>query len=88
MSGLGKRLTALEELAEEARLRPFRELAEERGVPYERLMATYHEGKAHNAELRARGLTEEQIVGATAQRIGRTVEELLAKRDELLERYG
>jgi hypothetical protein len=85
---LGRRLEALEEIAEEMRLRPFRELAAERGVPYERLMATYREVKARNAELRAQGLTEEQILEATARRIGCTVGELLAKRDELLERFG
>ena len=51
-------------------------------------MEHYREVQAHNAELRARGLTEGQILEATARRIGCTVEELLAKRDALLARFG
>jgi hypothetical protein len=85
---LGKRLDALEELAEEMRMRPFRELAAERGVPYERLMAAYHEVRARNAELRAQGVTEERILEATARRIGCTPDALRAKRDALMARIG
>ena len=88
MSGLGKRLDALEEIAEQMRLRPFRELAEERGISPDRLMEIYREVRAHNATLRARGFTEAQIAEATARRIGCTVEQLLAKRDELLARFN
>jgi hypothetical protein len=88
VSSLGKRLDALEEIAEQVRLRPFRELAEERGIPLETLMHHYEECRARTAELRARGRTEEQILEATARRIGCTPDELRAKRDELLERFG
>ena len=89
MTIFGRRVDRLERAAREITMRSFIvELAAERGVPYERLMATYREVKARNAELRAQGLTEEQILEATARRIGCTVGELLAKRDELLERFG
>jgi hypothetical protein len=88
MTNLGKRLTALEEIAEEMRLRPVRELAEERGIPFARLMEAYEECRARTAELRAQGLTDEQITEATARRMGLSVDELRAKRDALLKRYG
>ena len=87
-NGLARRVDALEEIAEQVRLRPFRELAALRGIPFETLMHYYEECKAHTAELRARGLTEEQILEATAQRIAPTVDELRAERDKLLERFG
>ena len=88
MSNLGKRLDALEQIAEEVRLRPFRELAEERGVPFEALMRHYRECRARTAELRARGFTEGQILEAIAERVGCTPDELRAKRDALMARFG
>ena len=92
MSTLGKRLDVLEQLAEDIRLREqdeiLRTLAEERGIPPDLLVESYREVQAQNAALRAQGLTEAQIIKATAQRIGYTVAELLAGRDALVERFG
>ena len=88
MSRLAKRLDALEAIAEQVRLRPFRELAEERGIPLETLMRHYHQCRTRTAELRAQGRTDEQIIMATAERIGCTVDELKAKHDELRARFG
>ena len=87
-ANLSRRLTALEEIADEVRLRPFRELADERGVAFETLMQHYRECRARTAELQARGFTEEQILETTAQRIGCTPDALRAERDALMERFG
>jgi hypothetical protein len=80
---LTRRLDALE-----APMRPFRELAEERGVPIETLLRHYRECRARTAELRARGLTDEHILEATAERIGCTPDALRAERDALMARFG
>ncbi len=87
-ANLNRRLDALEEIAEAMRLRPFRELVKERGVPFERLMELYEEGRARAAALRARGLTDEQIEEAIAREMGLGVDELRARRDELRSRFG
>ena len=92
MTGLGKRLDALDRIAEQCRIREreriIRELATERGIPFERLLALYEEQRAHTAELLALGWTEEQIITATAERIGCPVETLRATCAELVVRYG
>jgi hypothetical protein len=92
MSGLGKRLDALEQLAEDVRRREqervLRELAAERGVDFDRLMECYAACRERTATLRAQGLTEEQIEEDIAASRGLSVDELRAKRDELLERFG
>ena len=88
MSTLGRRLDALEQIVEDRRMRPFRELAEEGGVPIETLLRHYRECRARTAELRARGLTDEQILDVTAERIGYTPDALRAERDALMARFG
>jgi hypothetical protein len=88
MSGLGRRLDALEEIAEELRLRPFGELAEERGLSLDDLMERYAECQARTARRRAEGWTDAQIMADAAERTGHTVEEFRAEVDRLLERYG
>ena len=92
MSNLSRRLTALEEIAEQARLREvdrvIREAAADRGVDPGRVMELYRECKARSAALRARGLTEAQIEAEIAAGLGLGVDELRARRDELLKRYG
>ena len=92
MSTLGRRLDALEELAEECRHREreqiIGELALERGIPSERLLTPYQEQRARTAELRALGWTDDRIIAATAERIGCTVDELRARAAALMERFG
>jgi hypothetical protein len=88
VSSLGKRLDALEEIAEQVRLRPFRELAEERGISLDHLMERYAECQARTAQRRAEGWTDEQIMADAAERTGHTVEEFRAEVDRLLGRYG
>ena len=88
MSTLGRRLTALEEIAEELRLRlRLRELAEERGISLETLMHHYEQCRARTAALRAQGLTDAQIEEEIARGMGLGVDELRAERDELLARF-
>ena len=87
-NGLNRRLTALEAIAEELRLRPFRELAEERGIPFEELMAIFDQVKAEAARLRAEGLSEDEIVERHAAQVGRTPAELRREADELCARFN
>ena len=83
MNGHGRRLTALEEIAEEVRLRPYRIVAEERGVPFERLMEHVARIRAERHQLQAQGLTEGEIVEAKAARMGVSPDELLRRTDAL-----
>ena len=87
-NGLSRRLDALEQLAEEARLRPLRILASECGVPYERLLARYEERRAETARLRAEGHSEREILALVAARLGVLPDELRRRADELTERFG
>jgi len=87
MSTLNRRLDALEEIAEAIRLRPFREIAEERGIPLEELMAIFERAKAETAELRSKGLTEDQIIAMKAEQLGMNPAELRREADELLARF-
>ena len=88
MANLSRRLAALEEIAEELRLRPFRELAAEHGVPFETLMELFAQAKAETARLRAEGLSEDEIVERHAARVGMTPAELRREADELLARFN
>ena len=87
MSTLNRRLDALEEIAEQMRLRPYRELAEEHGVPFEELMAIFEQAKIETAELRSKGLTEDQIIAMKAERLDMDPAELRREADELLARF-
>jgi sulfopyruvate decarboxylase TPP-binding subunit len=88
MSGnLGKRIDALEQIAEEVRLRPLRILAEERGIPFEALMANIEQARAANDRLRAAGKSEREILEATAARVGVAPDELRRRADALRERF-
>jgi hypothetical protein len=88
MSGLGKRLDAPEQIAEAARLRPYRELAAEHGIPLDALMAMFERAKAEVARGRAEGLTEEQIVERKAAALGISPEQLRREADEIRERFN
>lgn len=92
MSTPRRRLEALEQLAEDIRLREqeevIRTLAGERGIPFEQLWERFRECQARTTEMRRRGLADAQIEEAAAQRIGCPVETLRARRDELIERFA
>jgi hypothetical protein len=87
VNGLERRLSALEEIAEDMRLRPVRLLAAERGLDAEKVITLYRERQAESAALRARGWSQAQITAATAKRLGLTPAELRAQCDQLRERY-
>ena len=88
MANLSRRLAALEAIAEEMRLRPFRQLAEEHGVPFETLVELFEQAKAESARLRAEGLSEDEIVERHAARVGMTPADLRREADELLARFN
>jgi hypothetical protein len=68
VNGLTRRLDVLEQIAEELRLHPYRESAGECGVSFETLMQQYEVNRARTVELRAQGLTDDQITEVTARR--------------------
>lgn len=88
MSGLGRRLDALEQRAEEARIRPYRIIAAERGIPFEALMQKVEQVRAERDRLRAAGKTDRQILEATAADLGVSPDELRRRAEELAERFG
>ena len=88
MAGLDRRVAALEQIAEEARLRPYRILAAERGIPFEDLMRSLERVRAKNDRLRAAGLTERQILKARAADLGIDPDELQRRADDLLARFS
>ena len=88
MSTLGRRVGTLEALAEEARLRPIRVLAEERGVPFDTLMRHVERVRAKRARLRAEGLTDDEITDRAAAERGITSAELRRWAHALMERLA
>jgi hypothetical protein len=95
MSTLGRRLDALEQMAERVRRREMRELIVSLPdahdlTPAELEAATVKVLRLLDeaAELRRQGLADAQIEEATAQRIGCPVETLRARHDDLIERFG
>jgi len=87
-SSFDRRLSALEAIAEEMRLRPFRELAAEYGVPFEELMTIFEQAKAETARLRAQGLSEDEIIRRQAERVGMDPADLRREADELQARFN
>jgi len=88
VSGLTHRVDRLERTAHERRLRAHLvELAEERGLPVDRLMADWQAIRARTAEMSARGMTVDEIMAATAARLGIDVDELRDRCEALAERF-
>ncbi len=83
-----RRLDALEQVAERARQRGLEELANERGISLDTLMARYAEARAERDRLRAEGWSEDAIVALKADRLGLSVEELRRRADELAGRLA
>ncbi len=87
MNGLGRRVDAVEAIAEEVRLRPYRVLAEEHGVPVDGLMEELGRLMAERAQLRAKGKTDREILELKAARLGITPDELWRKAEALAVRF-
>jgi hypothetical protein len=87
-NGLEKRVSALEAVVEDERLRPLRVLAQERGLDVGRVREIYGECRARTARLRAEGKSEREIVEATAVRRGIEPDTLLRRVQEIAERFG
>jgi protein-disulfide isomerase-like protein with CxxC motif len=92
MTLLGRRLAALEQLAEETRRRVIREvareLATERGLDLEHVMARFDQARAERNRLRVEGLADRHIFERTAAGMGITPDELQRRVDDLLARFG
>jgi len=87
MSGLPRRLSALEAIAEAARLRPYQRLAAELGCPLEELLAETDREQARIARLRAQGLSVQQILERQAAEHGITVAQLERECEDIERRY-
>jgi hypothetical protein len=83
---LSRRLAVLEAIAEEARYRPHRILAAERGIDPEALIARCKQLETERDRLRAEGKTDREIVEATAARMGVSTDELWRRAGALVER--
>ena len=89
MTILGRRVGRLEQAAREITMRSFVvELAEERGIAADRLLAEWQVCRARTADLRARGMTVDQIMAATAARLGIDTAELRVRCEALAERFS
>ena len=88
MAALGRRVAALEQIAEEARLRPLRILAAEQGIPFEDLLRSLERIRTEHERLRAAGLTERQILEARAAALGIDPDELQRRADALVARFS
>ena len=87
-NGLERRVGVLEAAAEEARLRPMRVLAQERGLDFGLVREIYEECRARSARLRAAGKSEREVVEAAAGRLGIDPDTLLRRAQEIAERFG
>ena len=83
MGQLARRVDALEQIAEEVRLRPYRLIAQERGIPFEDLMERVARIRARRHQMQARVLTDRQIIEVKAGDLGITPDELLRRADTL-----
>ena len=83
MGRLDRRVGALEQIAEEVRMRPYRLIAQERGIPFEDLMERVERIRARRHQMQAQGLTDRQIIEAKAADMGVTPDELLRRADTL-----
>ncbi len=93
MGHLGRRVDALEQIAEAVRERPHRLIAREQGLDPEQVIADCKRAEAWRHQLRAAGVSDQQILELQADRMGISVAELRRRAgelqrqaDELLER--
>jgi hypothetical protein len=84
---LTRRLGALEKVAEEARMRPYRRYAAAHGVSVEQLMADIGDERSLFNRLTAEGLTPDAILERCAEAWGLPLDQLRAECDEIERRY-
>jgi len=87
VGSLARRLTALEEIAEAARLRPYRKLAAELGAPFEEILREVEMEQARMERLLAGGLSLEDLLEQQAARHGISVEALERELEQIELRY-
>ncbi len=87
MSNVGRRLNALEQIAEEVRYRPHRRLAAETGADPDSLIAGAKRFEALRDRLLAEGKSEGEVVEAIAAEVGMDPDELRRRAEVLLERF-
>ena len=73
---LSRTLAKLEAIAEEARMAPYRRLAEKYDAPLAEVLATADEARAFVDRLRARGLSPDEILARCARHWGIPLETL------------
>ena len=87
MNTLKRRLSALEKVAEEARMRPYRQFAAAHGVSVEQLMADVEDERSLVNRLQSEGLAPDAIMERCAEAWGMSLGELQAGCDEIGRRY-
>ena len=87
VGSLARRITALEEIAPPARLRPYPAIAAELGCPLEELMAETDREQARYGRLLAGGATVRQVLEQVAAEHGITVEALEVECEAIERRY-
>ena len=87
MGSLSRRLGVLEQIAEEARLRPYRRFAADQGLPFAEFMAGMGDPELLPNRLKAEGLTGDELLERCAAEWGMTLEELRAECEETGRRY-
>ena len=70
MGQLDWRVDALERIAEEVRMHPYRAVADELGIPLEELVAEAEEDRRRLDALRAAGVGEREILSRYAAEVG------------------
>jgi hypothetical protein len=79
---LKRRLNVLEQLAEEARLAPYRRLAARYGVPLDELLAETERIMRRGARLRARGMSIDEAFAELVAEAGLDADTLKARVEE------
>ncbi len=88
MGRLERRIDALEGIAEEARLRPYRDMARDLDAPVEELLACAAEVEPVVNHLRAEGLSLDAILVRCAETWGLPLDELRRNCEKFGERYS
>jgi hypothetical protein len=84
---LTRRVDALEAIAEEVRLRPYRRMARELGVPLDELLVDADEARELVDRLRAQGLSLDDILARCAAHWSIPLDELRRRTEDIVRRY-
>ena len=86
-NGLGRRVGALEAIAEEVRIAPYRRLAAEYDVPLDEVLTEADEIAAFVERQRRRGISLDELLARCADRWGLPLDELRRRCEDITERY-